>query len=111
MEAKKREKKAKRKKFVNDSIKFIRENQDVIILVSPVAIWVVGKSFSTLSKALSAYKLDREIWFKEHTIYDRSLGRYVTLKKKITTNQALEIESRKEAGEKLNTILKDMNLI
>lgn len=110
-EAKKRQRKEKKKKMVNDGIKFFRENQDVIIMVTPVALFVIGKSFSILSKALSAYKLDREIHFKEHTIYDRSLGRYVTLKKKITTDQALEIESRKQAGEKLNTILKDMKLI
>lgn len=90
---------------------FIRDNQDILILTVPATVAVVGGVTKVASKALTAHTLNKEISFKEKTIYDHSLGRYVELKRKLTPAQALTIEERRAAGEKLHMILDDMNLL
>ena len=48
---------------------------------------------------------------KDEYIYDRSLGRYIKMRKKPSTSEALEIERRKHNGEPLGQILADMRLL
>lgn len=90
-EQRRRDRKQAIKNTLNGIAGFIRENQDVLLLTIPAAV--------------------EEIRFKERTIYDHSLGRYVELKKKLTAEQALTIEERRAAGEKLHVILDDMKLL
>lgn len=110
-ELKRRERKEKVQEAWNSFAGFVRNNQDILLFVVPSAVTVIGGGTRVLSKAIAAHTAEREIKFKECTIYDRSMGRYVTLKRPLRTSEALEIERRKESGEKLNSILNDMNLL
>lgn len=89
----------------------VRKNKDVIIALTPIVIGVVAGVTKVTTKALNAYSVNREISFKERTIYDRSLGRYVELRRPLTSNEALIIEERRMDGEKLHQILDDLGLL
>jgi hypothetical protein len=90
---------------------FVRSNQDVLVFAVPATLTVIGGGTKVLSKIIANRTAEREIRFKERTIYDRSLGRYVNLKRPLRAHEALEIERRRMNGEKLNAILADMRLI
>lgn len=112
---KKEIKRSERREFVRDTWNrfagFIRDNRDVLILTVPAAVAVATGVTKVTSKAIGAYAVNKEIKYKERTIYDHSLGRYVELKKPLTATQALSIEERRAAGEKLHVILDDMKLL
>ena len=110
-ELKRRERKEKFQETWNSFASFVRSNQDILIFVVPSAVTVIGGGTRVLSKLIAAHTTEREIKFKERTIYDFSLRRYVTLKRPLKPSEALEIERRRENGEKLNSILNDMNLL
>lgn len=110
-EMKKRERKEKLVQGWNSFTRFIRDNHDVLVFVVPSAVAVFSGGTRLLSKGIARHTLEREIKFKESTIYDRSMGRYVELKRPLTTSEALEIERRKKNGEGLNNILYDMKLV
>ena len=90
---------------------FVRDNQDVLLLTIPAAVATTTGVCKVTSKLIGAHTVNKEIRYKERTIYDHSLGRYVELKKPLTAAQALTIEERRAAGEKLHTILDSMNLL
>ena len=110
-ELKRRERKEKIQNAWNECAAFIRDNKDILIFVVPAGVTVIGGGTKVLSKAIANHTAEREIRFKERTIYDRSQGRYVTLKRPLKTQEALEIERRRRNGEGLNSILYDMNLL
>lgn len=95
----------------DDFAYFVRKNKDVLVLAVPAGVAVVGGLTKVTTKAINAHVTAKEIDFKTRTVYDRSLGRYIELKRPLTTNQALEVEARKAAGEGLTSILRDMNLL
>lgn len=111
----KEQKRAERKQKVKEGLRatcdWIRENRDVIILVTPAIITVVGGATKVGSKMLANHRVNKEIDFKRRTIYDHSLGRYIELKRPLTSDQALVIEQRRADGEKLHVILDSMGLI
>ena len=90
---------------------FVRSNQDVLLLTIPAVVATTTGVSKVTSKLISAHTVNKEIKYKERTIYDHSLGRYVELKKPLTAAQALTIEERRAAGEKLHVILDSMNLL
>ena len=110
-EQRRRERKQALSNTWNGFANFVRSNMDVLIIAVPATVAVVGGVTKVASKAISAYTLNREINFKERTIYDHSLGRYVELKRPLSAAQSLTIEERRANGEKLHMILADMNLL
>ena len=54
-------------------------------------------------------ELDRE--WREHHVYDRSLGMYFPLKRKMTPRECMDFERRKKRGESTGDILRSMNLL
>lgn len=103
--------KAKAKQKLNDFCEMVRENKDVIIPLIPVVTVVVDRVAKVTTKVIQHHKVSKEIDYKQRTIYDHSLGRYVELKRKLTPEQALTIEERRASGEKLHIILNDMGLL
>ena len=110
-EARRRERKEAIKSKWNEFAWWFRQNQDILIIAIPAGVAVVGGATKVASKAIKTHNLNKEIKFKETTIYDHSLGRYVQLKHKLTPAQALTIEERRANGEKLHMILEDMKLL
>lgn len=110
-EEKRRKKKEALKNAYDKSVRWVRSNTDILAMVIPAGIAVVGGTSKVVSKAISNHKLNKEIAFKNKTIYDHSLGRYVHLRHQLTSKESLEIERRRSNGEKLHTILNDMKLL
>ena len=101
---------ARRARF-NEFCDDVRRNKDVILVMTPVVVGGIAAVAKVTTKALNTYKVNQEIGFKQRTIYDRSLGRYVELKRPLTSAEALTIEERRLNGEKLNQILDDLGLL
>ena len=91
--------------------KTIVDNKEVAVPLILAGAGTVKGITRVASKAIQHHAVTKEISFKERTIYDHSLGRYVELKKPLTNAQALTIEERRAQGERLHTILADMNLL
>ena len=80
----------------------------VIPSVTMGAAWI-GKKL--INGAIMSHNLNKEKMLKERYVYDRSLGDYWKLKRSMSTSEMLEVEARREEGEKLGSILKSMRLI
>lgn len=111
IEGKVYEVKVKVERAARNAYDWIRENPQTAMMALTAAVGVTKGVTKVTSKAISAHQTSKEIRFKERTIYDRSLGRYVELKRKLSPAEALSIEERRANGEKLHVILNDMNLL
>ena len=101
----------KAKETGKKAVTVMRENTDVIILVMPVVCTVIGGTTKIATKMIQQHNINKEIDFRQRTIYDRSLGRYIELRKPLTTRQAIIIEERRANGERLTSILDSMGLL
>lgn len=110
-EQKKFESQMKWKKRTDNAIGFMRENKDVLVPVASVASATIIGGTKIVSKLIGAHAINKELKDQERRIYDHSLGRYTYLRRPLRPAEALTIEERRAAGEKLNMILQDMNLL
>ena len=101
----------KTKRKVKEGTVIVRDNLDIIIPLVPVACTIIGVATKITSKMIQKHNTNKEIDFRQRTIYDRSLGRYVELSRPLTTEQAIIIEERRANGEKLTNILDSMKLL
>ena len=90
---------------------FIRGNYDVLIIVVPLITAIVSGCCKVISRVIANHTANKNLSFKERSIYDRHLGKYTKLKRPLTTEECLEFERRKQNGEMVNTILDDMGLL
>ena len=88
------------------------ENRDWAIVVVPVvggmAMWTLKK---VVAGTITGINLNKEERLKELYVYDRSLGHYWKLRRKLSTNEWLEVDSRRKLGEAMGDILRDMRVI
>lgn len=73
-----------------------------------LSLVVVG---NVVTKTKKAKALDKEEELKEEYCYDRSLGHYWRLRRKISNDEWLEINRRKSEGESLGEILEQLRLL
>ena len=104
-------KRRKRKERVERGFEFVKDNWVWLSGAIPAGVVVTKYVGKVVVKGMQTYRTNAEIRFKERTIYDHSLGRYVELKRPLTSDQALSIERRRSEGERLHMILDDMNLL
>lgn len=97
----------KGKDKVRDAAKFIKDNP---ASVSVICAGIVGGS-RIISKTISAYSAKKQMDLQMRRIYDRSLGRYIELRRPLTTKEAIELEARRMNGEKMTMILDSMGLV
>lgn len=110
-EQKKRERKERFNKKLNDTAKWVGNNKEALAVIIPV-VGVSIKGGAKIIKSLSRNAaLKQERYLKENFIYDRSLGRHLELRKPLSHEQMKSILERKENGEKLASILQKMNLL
>lgn len=105
----KRKKEFKRK--VNETLYWIKENKEVLILVIPAAVTVTKWSLRVVNSVSRNVALVQEKKIKDLKIYDRSMGKYLDLKRPLTQNDMKIILDRRDNGERLSNILMDMNLL
>ena len=86
-------------------------NTDLLVVLVPAGISLATGAMKMHGKHVQRKNLKKEQDLKELYIYDRSLGMYHKLNKPLTSNQAIEIERRRENGERMASVLRDMRLI
>ena len=112
MEAYKVEKKIKRRQRVrerlNDSLKFVCEvGLPLLIAVGPV-VPIVLRVANGISRRVN---MNKEKDLKELYVYDRSLGHYWKLKRRLSNKDWASIDKRYREGERLADILNDLDVI
>lgn len=110
-EEKKRERKEKFQRTICDGLLWVDRNKEIISLAIPAAVVTVKGGAKIVSGISRNIRLHQEKVDKERRIYDRSLGKHIYLKRSLTNADMRTILERKEDGEKLSSILMDMNLI
>ena len=110
-EEKKRERKEKFQRTICDGLLWVDRNKEIISLAIPAAVVTVKGGTKIVSGISRNIRLHQEKVDKERRIYDRSLGKHIYLKRSLTNADMRTILERKEDGEKLSSILMDMNLI
>lgn len=93
---------------LKSGVKWVKENPEFGI---PVVLAVTTGTTKIVTGITRAYSEKKLIRFRERTIYDRSMGRYVELRRPLTDMEALMIEERRQNGERLMPILESMKLL
>lgn len=107
-ELKRRERKEKIQKKIDDAKKWASDNKESILKYGPV---VIG-GFTVAAKAVNKQvKLNKEKDLKELYCYDRSLGHYWKLRRELTNDEWVEIDRRKKNGERLADILDELKVL
>ena len=112
------ERKCKREQFkrkvkakIQEVIYWIDENKEFLIIVIPAASAILTGGFKVIKSLSRNVALAQEKRIKDMRIYDRSMGKYVELKRPLKNSDMKTILERRENGEKLSSILMDLNLI
>lgn len=87
---------------------FIETHKEDIITIAPVVM--VGASAAVKMTYQYVMKKQDQIC-KDLYVYDRSLGHYWRLRRKLRKDEWLYIEKRKQAGESLGSILADLKVL
>lgn len=108
----KKKAKAKVRNKLNNVRFWLDENKELIIIFGPAFVGtmatVVGKTAGAISRNS---KIRKEKDLKELYCYDRSLGHYWELERKLSNSEWRKIESEKMKGKKLADILSDMKVL
>lgn len=93
---------------VQDGWTWVVNNQGELIVWASVLLPVAGGITKTCIKRKN---LCKEEHLKEEYCYDRSLGHYWALKRKLSNKEWLEIEERRKNGDRLADILADLRVL
>ena len=107
-EAKVRELKAKAKAGFDKTKQLVTEHPAESLALATTAI---GTVIGLVRRADRKADLKKAEQLKERYIYDRSIGGYWKTRRKLSTNDMLEIERQKKLGRGLGEILRDMRLL
>ena len=91
-----------------DAKDFADRNKEVLAVAVPVIGGVVTAGIKAISKHA---KLHKEQHLKNEYCYDRSLGHYWELRRKLTNSEWVEIDKRKKNGERLADILDSLKVL
>ena len=107
-EQKKREFKEKVSSKIQSGKEWFSRNRETVIAFTPIVIGCVTTATKVVGKRINLHK---EESLKEEYCYDRSLGHYWSLRRKLTNKEWLEIDKRKKNGERLADILAEMKVL
>lgn len=110
--AKFREFKENLKQKANNVRWWIYDNKEMIMVLGPGAIAGVVTIVVTIVTTIGRHvNLRKEENLKDMYCYDRSLGHYWQLRRKLTNKEWLEIDTRKKNGERLADILEELKVL
>lgn len=87
---------------------WVVRNKEVVIAAVPA---LIGGVFEIIKIASKADAREEEKELKELYIYDRSMGHYWKLRRRLTNSEYREIERRKAEGESMGEILESMRVL
>ncbi len=85
-----------------------QNNKAEIIVLAPIVYGGVKAVSRTAGRAIEAKSLKDH---RDRHIYDHSTGQYYETRRKLTSNERLELERRLADGEKKGAILRSMGLL
>lgn len=100
--------KKKAEEKIADGKRWCRIHQGEIILFGPIVGGLVVEIIKTATKTRN---VNEEKALKDRYIYDRSAGHYYELRRKPKNSEWIEIEERRNQGQNLGAILRDMRLL
>ena len=86
----------------------VKENKEMICLVAPGLIGIGKIAIKGITKQSN---LRKETDLKDLYCYDPSLGHYWRLRRKLTNSEWLQVDRRKQKGERLSDILNDLKVL
>ena len=92
----------------NSAVSWCKENKEVLVVVVPVAGATIAGVTKLGKQLVSTHKVNE---YQNKVIYDRSLGHYWDLNRKLSNQEYLAIEQRRKNGERLSDILNDMKVL
>ena len=94
---------------------WFNNNKELAMVLIPTAGAIGASAIKAGGKLgrglLNNANLRREERVKNCYCYDRSLGNYWELKRKLTTSEWLKVDARRQNGERLGAILKEMDVL
>ena len=96
---------------VNKAKWFVEDHKAQIAAVAAATPVVVGTVMQVAKMVNQNNRLRKQKNLKELYCYDRSLGHYWKLRRKLTNDEWLAIDARKRSGERLADILKELNVL
>jgi len=104
--------KARAKAWIREKYEDVKDFADRNKEVLAVAVPVIGGVVTAGIKAINKHaKLHKEQHLKNEYCYDRSLGHYWELRRKLTNSERVEIDKRKKNGERLADILDSLKVL
>ncbi len=100
--------KEKRDKVLQKVGDFVATYRDEIAVFGPVIVCTGGALIKQLGRH---HNLKKQEDFRNLYCYDKSLGHYWRLKRKLSNREWLEINARKRSGESLGAILSDLRVL
>lgn len=91
-----------------DTKNFVDRNKEVLMVAVPVIGGMVTAGIKAVSKSANNRKTQH---LKNEYCYDRSLGHYWELRRKLTNSEWVEIDKRKKNGERLADILDSLKVL
>lgn len=107
-EVKKIELEFKVKSKLHDAKEWVVRNKELVIFFAPMVITGVTTVAKVVGKNVN---LRKEESVKNLYCYDRSLGHYWKLSRELSNKEWVEIDKRKQNGERLADILSDMKVL
>ena len=93
---------------LKDGKDWVIDNKEIVVTVTPVVIGGIAKITKMANKHISINGTKK---LKELYCYDRSLGHYWSLRRKLTNKEWVEIDKRKNNGERLSDILAELKVL
>jgi hypothetical protein len=107
-ERRRQERKEKFNRKVEDAFNWAYDHKEVLMIAAPVVVGAVTAGTKFIGKQITLHK---EQNLKDLYCYDRSLGHYWRLKRELTNSEWVEIDQRKQNGERLADILDELKVL
>jgi hypothetical protein len=107
-EQKRRDRKDKFNRKIEDVERFVFNNKEMIIAVIP---FMAGGTAWLVKRGVKHSEMKKQEDLKNLYCYDRSLGHYWKLKRELTNSEWVEIDKRKKNGEHLADILDELKVL
>lgn len=108
----KAKRRARRREWISrkskETSEWLKEHRTELAAAAPIVFGVTAKSINTVAKH---QRLKKTQDLKDLYCYDRSLGHYWKLKRKLTNKEWAIIAQRKKNGERLADILADLKVL
>ena len=107
-ERRRQERKEKFHQKVEYAFNWAYANKEVLMIATPIVVGAVAAGTKFIGKQITLHK---EQNLKDLYCYDRSLGHYWRLKRELTNSEWVEIDQRKQNGERLADILDELKVL